>query len=113
MNFKMFWNILKNELGKEKEFKTLARKKKFTAKFQYNNNREAHIIITVNSKRTVERREFKGVWDNSKTHLRKTRFKNIKELKSYTRQDGKLGKSVHVSYISSLIDHIVKDENMD
>ncbi len=112
MNFEMFWDILKNELGKEKKFKTLVRKNEFTAKFQYNKNREAHIIIIVNSERNVERREFEGVWDNSKACLRKTRFENIKELESYTRQDGKLGKSTHVSYIASLIDHIVKDENM-
>lgn len=108
----MFWNILKKELGKERKFKTLARNNEFTAKFQYNENREAHVTITVNSERNVERREFEGVWDNSKIRLRKTRFENIKELESYTRQDGKEGKSPHVSYITSLINYIVKDENM-
>ena len=58
--------------------------------------------------------EFKGVWDTAKASSRETRFVNKGRcLEAYTKQDGEIGKTVHVPYITALIDYIVKDQSME
>lgn len=57
--------------------------------------------------------EFEGLWNTTKDLSSETRFVNIGgQLETYKKQDGGDGKTVHVSYIIVLIDHIVKKQIM-
>ena len=67
----------------------------------------------VNLEGQIPFNEFEGVWDTAKRYSRETRFVNKNgRLESYTKQNGETGRTVHVSYIIALIDHILKDQNM-
>jgi|APSaa5957512535_1039671.scaffolds.fasta_scaffold02147_1 hypothetical protein len=116
MNFKEFWNILQGELKKKKEFMTLKQRKKFKAHFEYNTHGELIVRVTTKygePRGQIPSNEFEGVWNNAKGRSRETRFVNEKRrLEPYQTKKGGIGKSMNVSYITKLIDHIVKDHNM-
>lgn len=115
MIFNEFWTLLQDELSHEQEFATLKQGKKFKARFEINTNEEKVVIITTEHSGTqrgpISYNEFEGTWNNVKDSVsRETRFVNFD--RSYTRKDGKTGKSIQNSYIAKLIDHIVKDHSM-
>jgi hypothetical protein len=66
------------------------------------------------SRGPIQSNEFEGVWDNVKGRSHETRFLNEKRrLEPYPKKKGGIGKSMHVSYITTLIDHVVKDQDME
>jgi len=116
MNFQQFWNILQTELKQEKEFKTLKQKKKFTAVFEHNASGVPVVKIITEAgqpRGPIQSNEFEGVWDNAKGRSRETRFLNEnRRLEPYQKKKGGMGKSMQVSYITTLIDFVVKEQNM-
>lgn len=117
MNFKEFWKKLQRELRQEKEFKTLRQKKKFNAYFESNAHGVPIVKIVTETgtpRGPIQSNEFEGVWDNAKGRSRETRFVNEKRrLEPYPTKKGKQGKSMQVSYITTLIDYVVRDESME
>ncbi len=117
MNFSEFWKKLQLELKQEIEFKTLKQNNKFKAQFDCNKKGDlfVRVILKLGQPRgQIPFNEFEGVWDNAKTFSHETRFVNKGgRLESYTRQDGESGKTVHVSYIAALINHVVKNQKME
>ena len=117
MNFKEFWKKLQNELNQEKEFETLKQKKKFSAHFEQNRHGVPVLkIITETGKPRgpIQSNEFEGVWDNAKGRSRETRFLNEgRRLKPYPTKNGGVGKSMQVSYIVTLVDYIVQNQDME
>ncbi len=116
MKFKEFWNILQTELSQGKNFKTLKQKKKFSAQFEFNTHGAPTIKIITdvgNPRGPIQSNEFEGVWDNAKGLSRETRFLNHKKrLEPYSKKKEGIGKSMQVSYITALIEHIVQDQDM-
>ena len=116
MNFDEFWKQLQSEIKQEKEFRTLRRRKKFTASFEISTRGIPAVrIITEDGapRGPIKSNEFQGVWDNAKGYSRETRFLNKgKRLEPYPTKNKGMGKSMQVSYITALIDYIVKDQNM-
>lgn len=108
---------MQTELKQEKEFKTLKQKKRFKARLEYTQKRD--LVVCVTPKLGVPRgqipsNEFKGIWDTAKKYSHETRYVNKnRRLESYSKQTGGIGNSFQVSYITALIDHIVKDQNME
>ena len=103
MEFQQFWSKLSIELRSKKQFHTLKRLSKFEARFQYPD------IITVTPASTSITREipmtqFQGMWNLMKDDLRNERYVNTGK-RFYTYWSS--------SYISTFIDHIVKDQNME
>ena len=115
MNFQQFWKKLEIELKDKNNFKTTSQEKKFTAKIQYDEDKESIILITPESQsdRGVTYREFEGVWNNIKSIDKENRFINKDgRLNRYTRKDGMDGKTINLSYIIALIYHIVQNQDM-
>ena len=116
MNFKECWKKLQHELKQEKEFRTLKQKKKFTAYFETNTRgiSAVRIITETGAPRgPIQSNEFEGVWDNAKGHSRETRFLNEgRRLEPYSTKKGGMGKSMQVSYITTLIDYVVQNQDM-
>ncbi len=115
MIFNEFWTLLQDELSHEQEFATLKQGKKFKARFEINTNEEKVVIITPEHSGTqrgaIPYNEFEGIWNNVKDNVsREDRFVNPNT--SYTTKDAKISNSIQVSYITTLIDHIVKDQSM-
>ena len=117
ISFKEFWVLLQDELKQEKEFTTLKQDKKFKARFETNKNGEKVVIITPEhseiQRGAIPYNEFEGIWNNVKDRSYETRFENYNDIKSYTRKDDEIGKSMQASYITALINYIVKDQNME
>lgn len=117
ISFKEFWVLLQDELKQEKEFVTLKQGRKFKARFEKNKNGENVVIITPKHSETqrgsIPYNEFEGIWNNIKDRSYETRFENYDDMKSYTKKDDEIGKSMQVSYITALINHIVKNQNME
>lgn len=117
MNFKEFWNLLQVELKQEKEFLTLKQNKKFKAKLERRNNGNMEVRVTTEQsefQRPIPYNEFEGIWDNAKGLSREMRFVNKnRRLESYSTKRGGIGKSMNVSYITKLIDHIVQNQKME
>ncbi len=117
MKFQEFWKELQVELRKDKEFKTLKQNKKFKACFDHNKKGDlfVHVTLTLGEPRgQIPFNEFEGIWDNVKRYSRETRFVNKSgRLESYIKQNGETGKTVHVPYIITLIDHVLKNQNME
>ncbi len=117
MAFKEFWVLLQDELKQEKEFVTLKQSKKFKAYFEKNKNGENVVIITPKHSGTrrgpIPYNEFEGIWNNVKYRSYETRFEKYNDIKSHIRKDDEIGKSMQVSYITALINHIVKNQNME
>jgi len=117
MNFNEFWKKLQNELKQEKEFKTLKQKKKFNAHFERNVHGIPFVKIitgTGEPRGPIQSNEFEGVWDKAKGRSRETRFVNEKgRLESYSRKKGGTGKSIQVSYTTTLIDFVVQNQDME
>ena len=115
MNFDEFWTKLCSELKQEKEFETLTQHKKFKASLEQNKEGELSILIVPESRleRRIPRNEVEGVWNNAIGLPYKIRLKNIKQLETYTTKRGKIGKSMQLSYITKLIDHIVKEQSIE
>ena len=116
MNFKEFWNALQDELKHEKEFMTLQQRKEFKAHFERNTHDELMVRVTPKHgepRGPIASNEFEGIWNNAKDRSRETRFVNEKgRLESYSTKKEEIGKSIQLSYITKLIDHIVKDQDM-
>jgi len=116
MNFDEFWKQLQTKLKHEKEFRTLKQRKKFTASFEISTRGIPAVrIITEEgaSRGPIQSNEFQGVWDNAKGYSRETRFLNKgRRLEPYLTKNKGMGKSMQVSYITTLIDYVVKDQNM-
>ena len=116
MKFEEFWKKLQSELKQGKKFTTLKRKKKFRARMGYNKHGRETVFVTLETGSTrgqMRSNEFEGVWDNAKSHSYETRFVNKNgRLKSYVREDGKIGRSMQISYIITLIDYIVQKQEM-
>lgn len=116
MNFEEFWSKLQSELKQEKEFMTLKQKKKFKARIDYNTYGKAMVLVTLENgtpRGQMRSNEFEGVWDNAKIHSYETRFVNENgRLGPYVKKDGDLGKSIQISYITTLIDYIVQKQEM-
>ena len=117
MNFQEFWKKLQLELKQEIEFKTLKRNRKFKAQFDHNKKGDLFVHVTLElgqPRGQMPPNEFEGVWDNLKIISHENRFVNKdNRLESYIKQDGERGKTVHVSYIIALINHIVKNQKME
>ena len=116
MNFQEFWTELQVELKDYKEFKTLAQHKEFKARFERNKKGDLFVQVTLKlgePRGQIPFNEFEGIWDTAKSRSRENRFVNKDGIEEYTRQDGEIGRTVHVSYITAMIDHIVKDSNME
>lgn len=117
MDFQEFWKILKAELSPDKKFKTLSQGKKFNAYFDHNKKGDLFVQVILDSGKPrgqIPFNEFEGIWDTAKTRSRETRFVNKGgRLASYVKQDGEIGETVHVSYISALINYVVKNQNME
>ena len=64
-------------------------------------------------RRGIPRNEFEGVWNNVKKYSPETRFINKdNRLESFTNKNGSDGKSFQISYITTLVKHIVQDQEM-
>jgi len=117
LNFNEFWTKLQSELKQEKEFKTLKQKKRFKACIGYNVSGKVTVFVTLENgigRGQIRSNEFEGVWDNAKSRSRETRFVNEdKRLEPYVKKDGEMGKSMQISYITKLIDHIVENQDME
>ena len=117
MNFKEFWKKLQNELRQEKDFRTLKQKKKFSAHFEQNRHGVPVLKIITEAgepRGPIQTNEFEGVWDNAKGRSRETRFLNEnRRLEPYPKKKGGMGKSMQVSYITTLIDYVVQDHDMN
>ena len=117
MNFQEFWEKLQDELKEYREFKTLKYGKEFKARFEHYQNGDLYVRVRLNfgePRGTIPFNEFEGIWDTAKRYSRETRFVNKGgRLRKYTKQSGEVGKTVHVSYITAIIDYIVKDSNME
>ncbi len=117
MNFKEFWKKLLDELQQEKGFKTLKRKKNFNAHFEHNAHGIPVIIIMTETgapRGSTRSNEFEGVWNNAKGNSRETRFINDKRrLEPYLNKNGGISRSMQVSYIVTLIDYVVQDQDME
>ena len=102
MNFQQFWKKLFVELKQNKKFKTLKRSKLFDADIiDYQT-----IIITPNhtkKPRKIKINEFQGMWNIMKNDIRSERYINSKK-RYYSFWSS--------SYISTLIDYVVKGQNM-
>lgn len=117
MNFNEFWNELQSELTQKVNLKTLKQNKKFSAHIDHNKKGDLFVRVILESGKSrgqIPFNEFEGVWNTAKIYSRETRFVNKDgNLGSYIKQDGESGKTVHVSYITALIDYIVKDQSME
>ena len=117
MDFGKFWKKLQLELKQEIQFKTLKQNKKFKARFGHNKKGDLFVRVRLEHGKPrgqIPFNEFEGIWDTAKVSPPETRFVNKGGcLKAYTKQDGEIGKTVHVSYITALIDYIVKDQGME
>ena len=101
MNFQQFWKKLSIELRQDKKFKTLKRVKIFEASLIDNT-----IVIKRDSirVRTILIKQFQEMWNIMKNDVRNERYINTnKRYYSFW----------SYSYINALIDHIVKDQNME
>jgi hypothetical protein len=117
MNFKEFWNTLQNELKQEKELVTLRQKRKFKACLGYVKE-ELVVLVTPESsmiqRGRIPHNEFEGIWNDVKTYSHETRFVNKDgRLGSFINKNGKKGTSNNLSYIIKLIEHVVKDQDMN
>ena len=117
MNFNDFWKKLQNELKQEKKFQTLKQKKKFNAHFEHNAHGIPFVKIILETgvpRGPIQSNEFEGVWDKTKGCSRETRFVNEKgRLESYQKKKGGTGKSMQEPYITTLIDSVVLDQDME
>jgi len=117
MNFNEFWKKLQNELKQEKKFKTLKQKKKFNAHFEHNAHGVPFVKIiteTGEPRGPIQSNEFEGVWNNAKGRSRETRFINEKgRLEPYRKKKGEIGKTIQIPYITTLIDYVVQDQDME
>lgn len=117
MNFKEFWKILQVELRHDKEFLTLKQNKKFKAYLERKVNGELAVRVIPESGKPrgqISYNEFEGIWDNSKGLTHEMRFVNRhRRLESYQTKKGEVGKSKNVSYIITLIEHVVKSEKIE
>ena len=116
MNFQEFWTELQVELKEYKEFKTLKQGKEFKARFERNKKGDLFVQVTLKlgePRGQIPFNEFEGIWDTAKNRSRENRFVNKGGLEEYTKQDGEIGKTVHVSYIAAIINHVVKDCDME
>jgi len=117
MNFKECWKKLQHELKQEKEFRTLKQKKKFSAHFEQNRHGVPILKIITEAgvpRGPIQTNEFEGVWDNAKGRSRETRFLNENgRLELYPKKKGGMGKSMQISYIVTLIDYVVQDQDME
>ncbi len=116
MNFEQFWKKLQLELKQEKEFTTLKQNKKFKVRLGYVEDKLVVLITPHDSqiqRGRIPRNEFEGIWNNAKIYSPETRFVNKnKRLESFTNKNGTKGKSMQVSYIVTLIKHIVRNQEM-
>lgn len=117
MNFKEFWKILQNELKQEKKFKTLKQKKRFSAYFECSKRGIPVLRIITDAgepRGPISSNEFEGVWDNAKGRSREMRFVNEKRrLEPYPKKKSGMGKSMQVSYITTLIDYVVQNQDLE
>ena len=117
MDFDEFWKELRSELKQKVNLKTLKQNKKFSAHFDHNKKRDLFVSVRPEHGKPrgqIPYNEFEGVWDTAKAFPPETRFVNKGgRLEAYTKQDNEIGKTVHVSYITALIDYIVKDQSME
>ena len=116
MDFEEFWNKLKSELKQKKEFKTLTQNKRFKVYFDRNKHGELSVRVILQNgslRGPIFSNEFKGVWDTAKKYSHETRFVNKgRRLESYQKKKGGRGKSMQVSYTTTLIKHVVKNQKM-
>ena len=104
------------ELVHEQEFTTMKLHRKFSAGLVHDRQGTPYVfVITENGKqRGIWRREFEGVWNNAKPYDLDTRFLNKGlRLEPYEREGGGLGKTINVSYIITLIHHIIQEQDME
>ena len=117
MDFDEFRKELQSELKQKVNLKTLKQNKKFSACFEHNKKGDLFVRVMLEygkPRGQIPLNEFKGIWDTAKVSSHETRFVNKGGcLEAYTKQDGGIGKTVHVSYITALIDYIVKDQSME
>ncbi|MEC4848983.1 MAG: hypothetical protein RI100_07335 [Nitrosarchaeum sp.] len=117
MKFEEFWMKLQDELRHEKKFMTLKKKKKFNVRVGYNKQGRTTVFVTLETgipRGQIRSNEFEGVWNNAKKYSPETRFVNKgKRLESYVKKNGDEGKSVQISYITTLINYIVQKQKME
>ena len=103
MNFQQFWKKLSVELKKNKKFKTLRRSNLFNA---YILDYQTITVIPNHTKksRQIKIVEFQGMWNIMKNDIRNERYINSKK-RYYSFWSS--------SYINALIDHIIKEHNME
>ena len=102
MRFEQFWEKLYVELKHSKRFKALKRHTSFEAYFADADT----VIVTPDSTkidRKVSSKEFEGMWNIMKNDIKSQRYVNTNK-RYYTFWSS--------SYINALIDHIVKDQDM-
>ena len=102
MRFEQFWKELVTELEHNKKFKTLKQKKSFEANFVDNDV----VMATPNSTkygRRIQIKEFREMWNIMKDDIKSERYAGTKQ-----RYHGYLNSS----YVSALIDSVVKDQDM-
>ena len=117
MNFKDFWDKLQTELKQEKEFVTLKQKKKFKARFESDSHGEFSVIVIPEQGKQrgrISSNEFEGIWDNAKGLSHETRFVNKDgRLEPYPTKKAETGKSIQISYVIALINHVIQNQNME
>ena len=103
MDFKEFWNKLSVELRHAREFSTLTQQKIFEVQMTC---RDTVTIIprSTGIKRDIPMDQFHGMWDIMKNDIRSKRYVD------YNKRYYEFWSS---SYISTLIDHVVKDQRME
>lgn len=116
MNFEEFWKKLQSELKQKNKFKTLTQNKEFEAYFERNTHGElsVHLILqNGNPRGPISSNEFRGVWNVAKKYSHETRFVNKDgRLESYQKKKGGIGTSRQLSYTTTLIKHLVKNQEM-
>ena len=116
MKFEEFWSKLQSELAVKKEFETLKQNKRFEASFERNRKGELFVQVILqdgNPRGSISANEFEGVWDTAKKYSPEERFVNKDgRLESYQTKKGEVGKSIQTSYTTTLINHIVENQEM-
>ena len=102
MRFDQFWKELAIELEHNKKFKTWKQKKSFEANFADNDA----VMATPNSTklgRRIQIKEFREMWNIMKDDIRSERYIGAKQ---------RYHRYLNSSYVSALIDSVVKDQDM-
>jgi len=103
MDFKEFWDGLSLELKTRVEFETLKRSKTFEARMAGDSRAVTVTPSSTGMSRNVRMSEFQQMWGTMRNDTRRERYVN---------SNGRYSKFWNPSYVNALIDHVVKDQDM-